>query len=168
MTNAAGSVPSATPSWTRLTGRVARPLSGESASPMMPPSEVTIGEAAPPSACAAARTRVLCLAIRSSIIARSEVPVGAALIAPLLAGAAKQGQGRPLRNGSDRVCRPPGLLGGGEKGVEPLGRDRGQDLIVVAAGDEAVEQGGLGRERRPRRWRERDFVGPRERRRRQP
>ena len=56
MMNAAGKVPMARPRPNRLTGKVIQAESLASCWPTSPPSDITMGALAPPSACAAVRT----------------------------------------------------------------------------------------------------------------
>ena len=78
--------------------------------------------------------------------------VGAAHRSAFLAAAAETPAGPPLpeRPVRSRSTGTPAFCRGGEKAVEPLGRDRGaENLVVVAAGHEPVEQRGLGRRAPP-------------------
>ena len=87
---------------------------------------------------------------------RLEVAEGALLEATLAAPSRKTGSPSPPHNGSDRGRGDADRRRLRQKRPEPLLGDGAEDLVVVASGEEAVEEIRVGGERRPRGGRERD------------
>src|SRR5829696_7354418 len=151
-------LPAAGPRLRRLTGRVASDLSWARLKPTRPPREMTMAGFAPPSAWAPMRTRALRFASVSSrgIIRASEVAEGAALEAALDLPVAEHGEAIPLDHRSDGGCGDPRPGAGCDERGKARIRQGAEDLVVVAAGQNALFQARLHRERGPSRSRDRD------------
>ena len=131
-------------------GSVASALSGARLCPTSPPSEITMAGLAPPNIAATARVRAFCLARASfdgMAAFRSEKRAG--VETALDPGLPKDWEPRPFhRSPDDREGRAR-FLGLDQERIQSSFRHRAEDLVIVAAGQDPVEEG-LHRRRRRR------------------